>query len=51
MVFSDYIWKDLPNTGRSTGSYIVFYQGVPIDHFKHVSGPVTQHSVESYYNA
>ena len=25
MVFSDSSWKDCPNNGRSTGSYIIFY--------------------------
>ena len=32
MSFYDYIWKDCPDTGRSTGSYIIYYQGGPIDH-------------------
>ena len=29
----------------------MFYQGVPIYHFTHVTGPVVQSSSESYYNA
>ena len=44
MAFSDYIWNDCPDTGRSTGAYIIFYQGVPIDHGTHVPGPVAQSS-------
>ena len=36
MDFSDSSWQDCPDTGRSTGEYIIFYQGVPIDH----GGPV-----------
>ena len=40
MVFSDYSWKYFPDTGISTGAYIIFYQGVPIDHGTHVPGPV-----------
>ena len=44
MVFSDYICKGYPDTGRSTGAYIVFYQGGTIDHFTHVPGPVAQYS-------
>ena len=32
MDFSDSSWQDCPNTGRSTGAYIVFYHGGPIDH-------------------
>ena len=42
MDFSDSSWKDCPDTGRSTGSYIIFYQGGPIDHGTHVPGPVAQ---------
>ena len=30
--------------------YIIFYQGGPIDHGTHVSGPVAQSSAESKYN-
>ena len=47
MDFSDSSWKDFPDTGRSTGAYIIFYQGVPIDHGTHVPGPVAQSSAES----
>ena len=39
-----------PDTGRSTGSYIVFYQGGPIDNCTHVISPVDQYSSESEYN-
>ena len=28
MAFSDSGWQDYPDTGRSTGAYIIFYQGV-----------------------
>ena len=44
-------WQDCPDTGRSTGAYIIFYQGGPIDHGTHVPGPVVQYSAESEYNA
>ena len=44
MAFSDSSWKDCPDTGRSTGSYIIFYRGGPIDHVTHVPGPVAQSS-------
>ena len=40
MVLYDYIWQDCPDNVRSTGAYIVFYQGILIDHLKHVPGPV-----------
>ena len=51
MDFSDYSWKDWPETGRSTGAYIIFYQVVPIDHGTHVPGPVAKSSAESEYNS
>ena len=51
MVLSDSIWKDCPDTGRSTGDYIVFYQGGPIDHCTNVPGTVVKYSAESEYNA
>ena len=47
MYFSGSSLQDFPDTGRSTGAYIIFYQGGPIDHGKHVPGPVAQSSAES----
>ena len=44
------IWQDCPYTGRSTGSYIVFYQGGPIDQCTHVPVTVSLSSAESDYN-
>ena len=44
-------WKDCPDTGRSTGAYIIFYQGGPIYHGTHVSVTVSQSSAEMEYNA
>ena len=38
----DSIWQDFPDTGRSTGAYIMFYHGGTIYYGKHVPGPVTQ---------
>ena len=49
--FSDSSWQDFPDTGISTGVYIIFYQGGPIYHGTHVPGPVSQPSAESEYNA
>ena len=51
MVFSDSSWQGCQDTGRSTGSYIVFYQVGPIDHCTHVPGPFSQSSTESEYSA
>ena len=42
IIFSYSSWKYCPDTGRSTGAYIIFYQGWPIDHGTHVPGPVAQ---------
>ena len=42
---------EFPDTERSIGAYIIFYQGGPIDHVTHVPLPVAQSSVESEYNA
>ena len=51
MDFSGSSWQDCTDTGRSTGAYIIFYQGGPIDHGTHVPVPVAQSSAESEYNA
>ena len=50
MVLYGFIWEYFPYTGRSTGSYIVFYQGGPIDNCKHVPVIVAQSSASSDYN-
>ena len=47
MAFYDSSWKYCPDTGRSSGAYIISYQGGPIDHGKHVPLPVSQSSAES----
>ena len=51
MAFSDSSWQDFPDTRRSTGAYIIFYQCGTIDHVAHVPGPVAQSSAESEYSA
>ena len=50
MVFYYSLWKDWPDTGRSTGSYIVFYQCGPIENCTHVTFSVAQSSAESEFN-
>ena len=40
--FSDSSYQECPYTGRSTGAYIIFYQGGTIDHGTHVTGTVVQ---------
>ena len=51
MDFSDYSWKYFLYTSRSTGAYIIFYQGGTIYHVTHATGQVAQSSAESEYNA
>ena len=46
MAFSDSSCRDCPDTGRSRGAYIIFYQGRPIDHGTHVPGLVAQSNAE-----
>ena len=46
MVFSDYSWQYSPDTGRSTGAYIIFYLVGKIYDCTHVLGPVSQSSAE-----
>ena len=42
MSFSDSSWQYYPYTGISTGAYIIFYQGGPIEHGTHVPVPVSK---------
>ena len=44
MGFSYSSWKYCPDTGRSTGAYIIFDQGGTIDHGTHVPEQVSQSS-------
>ena len=51
MDFSDSSCQYCPDTCRSTGAYIIFYQVEPIDHGTHVPGPVDSFSAEIEYNS
>ena len=51
MVFFYSSWKYFPETGKSTGSYLIFYQCKTIDHGTHVPGPVSQSSAKLEYNS
>ena len=42
MTYSDSSSQYYPDTGRSTGSYIIFYQGGPIENITHVPGLISQ---------
>ena len=46
MAFSDSSWQDCPDTSRSIGPYIIFYQGGTIYHGTHVPGLVPKSSAE-----
>ena len=43
-------WQGFIDIFRSTGAYIVFYQGGPIDNFIHVPVTGAQYSAYSEYN-
>ena len=51
MDFSDSSCQDCPENGRSTGAYIIFYQGGPIEHGTYFLVPVAQSSEEIDCNA
>ena len=51
MDFSDSSWQDCPDTGRSTGAYIILYQCGTTDPGTHIPGQVAQSSAEIEYNA
>ena len=51
MVFPDYSSQDFPDTGKSTGSIIIFYQGGPNDYGTNFLGLVVKSSQESKYNS
>ena len=42
MDFFDSSWQYCPDTGRITGTYIIFYRGGSIDHVTRVPVPVAQ---------
>ena len=47
----DSSWQDCPDTGRSTGSYIIFSQGGTVDFSTYVPSPVAMSSAEAECNA
>jgi hypothetical protein len=48
--FSDSSWDDDHDTSRSTGGYIIFYQGGAVDHSSNMPGPIAMSSAEAEYN-
>ena len=47
--FTDSSWDDDFNTSRSTGGYIIFYQGGVVDHSSNMPIPVAMSSAEAEY--
>ena len=50
-LFTDSSWQDCPDTGRSTGGYLLYQQGGLIDGGSFVPTPVALSSAEAEYNA
>ena len=48
--YSDSSWQDCPDTARSTGGYIITFQGGAIDFSSNVPSPVALSSAEAEYN-
>ena len=51
MACSDSSWQYFPYNGRSTGAYIIFYQGGTIYNDIHFPGTVDQSSAQIEYNS
>ena len=50
-LFKDSSWQDCPDTGRSTGSYVLFHQDGIVDCATFLPTPVAMSSAEAEYNA
>ena len=50
-LFTDSSWQDCPDTGRSTGGYLLYHQGGIIDGGSFVPIPVAMSTAEAEYNA
>ena len=48
--FTDSSWYDDFDTSRSTGGYIIFYQGGVFDHSSNMPTPFAMSSAEAEYN-
>ena len=48
--FSDSSWDDDHDTSRSTGGFLIFYQGGIVDHSSNMPDPVAMSSAEAEYN-
>ena len=50
IAFTDSSWQDCPDSGRSTGGYVLFYQGGVVDSASAMPDPVALSSAEAEYN-
>ena len=50
LTFIDSSWQDCPDTSRSTGAYVIYYQGGVDDCASVVPDPVAMSSAEAEYN-
>jgi len=50
IAYSDSSWQDCPDTGRSTGGYVLFMQGGVVDAASCLPDPVALSSAEAEYN-
>ena len=46
----DSSWQDCPDTGQSTGSYVIFGQEGPVDYSTYIPSPVAMSSAEAECN-
>ena len=51
IVFTDSSWQDCPDTGKSTGCYLIYINGSLVDAASFVPTPVALSSAEAEYNA
>ena len=51
ILFTDSSWQDCPDTGRSTGGYLLYHQGGIIDGASFTPNPVAMSTAEAKYNA
>ena len=48
--FCDSSWDDDHDTSRSTGGFLIFYQGGVVDHSSNMPDPIAMSSIEAEYN-
>jgi hypothetical protein len=51
ILFTDSSWQDCPDSGRSTGGFLIYHQGGIVDGGCFVPTPIAMSSAEAEYNA